>query len=45
MNREATTHEWRYRPSFQPPMSANNLMAKEGKLITGETLLIAGGLR
>jgi hypothetical protein len=26
-------------------MPDNDLMAKEGKLITGETLLIAGGLR
>ena len=28
-NREATTHEWRCRPSFQSPMLANDLMAKE----------------
>ena len=28
MNREATTHEWRCRPSFQPPMPDNDLMAK-----------------
>ena len=45
MNREATTHDWCCRPLFQPPMPDNDLMAKEGKLITGETLLIAGGLR
>ena len=29
MNRETTTHEWRCRPSFQPPMLDNDLMAKE----------------
>jgi hypothetical protein len=29
MNREATTHEWRCLPSFQPPMPGNDLMAKE----------------
>ena len=29
MNREATTHEWRCRPSFQSPMLADDLMAKE----------------
>jgi hypothetical protein len=28
-NGEATTHEWRCRPSFQSAMLANNLMAKE----------------
>jgi hypothetical protein len=28
-NREATTHEWRCRPSFQSPMLADDLMAKE----------------
>ena len=28
-SREATTHEWRCRPSFQSPMLANDLMAKE----------------
>ena len=29
MNREATTHEWRCRPSFQPPMPDNDLMARK----------------
>jgi hypothetical protein len=28
-NREATTHEWRCRPSFQSPMLADDLMVKE----------------
>ena len=28
-NRETTTHEWRCRPSFQPPILANDRMAKE----------------
>src|SRR5215813_5713213 len=28
-NREAMTHERRCRPSFQPPMLANDLMAEE----------------
>ena len=28
-NREATTHERRCRPSLQPPMLANDLMAEE----------------
>src|SRR5260221_12839162 len=28
-NRKATTHGWRCRPSFQSPMAADDLMAKE----------------
>jgi len=28
-NRETTTHEWRCRPSLQPPILANDRMAKE----------------